>query len=354
MLISLAPMDWITDTAYRIICKHVFQKRGNPDDRLWLWTEFMSAEWYTHNPSGVVKHLMTLQSDEPHTRAQIFGGNKESLVQCAKDIDQKYWFQGIELNMGCPSPKIMKCEAWSAMLKDKKKSLDIIKTITQEISIPLSLKTRIWLRKDDIDEQFDFLLKASHRVDMIIIHGRTYAQGHSGDVNREFIYKLKKELPDTIIIGNGWIRSYEQALWRCNIATFQLLDGIMIGQSAIGNPRIFTPHIPSAQEKLEIILHHLDLSVACEIYFKQAIIDYEKYGKFVQPTPQDLKSQIPNLKSQISHLKSPIEFRKYLFNYISWLPESKKLKQTIIKIRDYHELRNMLQEYFQILQWNVT
>lgn len=397
MLVSLAPMDWITDTAYRIICKQIFEQRGNPDDTLGLWTEFMSAEWYTHNPTGVVKHLMTVQEHEQKTIAQIFGSNQETLVQCAKEIDQKYWFQGIELNMGCPSPKIMKCEAGSGMLKDKKKSLDIIQEMAQSISIPLSLKTRIGLKQDDREEQFEFLLEASKWINLIAIHGRTYSQGHSGDVNRDFIYKLKEKLPDKIIIGNGGIRSYDQAsqycLWtqnnkptditpwqgghcswtqwmnnggfafqektlqRCNASTLQHLDGIMIGQSVIGNPRILTPHTPSNKEKIEIILHHLDISVACEVYFKDMIKEYDKHNKLLMPNLKQLQDIIQqfsqkqkNLKSQVCNLKSPIEFRKYLFNYISWLPESKKLKQKIAKIRDYHELKNLLHNYFKILK----
>ena len=257
--------------------------------------------------------------------------------------------------MGCPSPKIMKCDAGSAMLKDKKKSLDIIKEIAQHISIPLSLKTRTGLKQDDIEEQFDFLIEASQWVDMISVHGRTYSQGHSGEVNRVFLYKLKEKLPHKIIIGNGGIRSYTQAQEK-----LRNLDGIMIGQSAIGNPRILTPHMPDTREKIQTILHHLDLSVACEIYFQQTINKYDKRDKLIQPTLQDLNQIIQVLQSSDSPssalssslftLRSPIEFRKYLFNYIKGLPESKQLKQAIIKIRDYHGLKNMIQDYFNTLE----
>jgi tRNA-dihydrouridine synthase len=107
-----------------------------------LWTEFMSADGYYHNPPGVVKHL--LKTDYDHeTIAQIFGGNTDTLLHCAQDIDKKYDFAGIELNMGCPSPKIMKCAAGSGMLRDKKKTLDIVKMISSSISTPFSLKVRI-------------------------------------------------------------------------------------------------------------------------------------------------------------------------------------------------------------------
>jgi len=175
-----------------------------------------------------------------------------------------------------------------------------------------------------------------------------YSQKHSGNVNRNFIYKLKEKLPNKIIIGNGGIRTYKQSQ-----EEQKKLDGIMIGQSAIGNPWILTPHEPTHTEKIKTILTHLDFSVACEIYFRQTITQYEKHNKFIQPKLQDLEKIIQSLQvsnPEVSNLRSPIEFRKYLFNYIKGLPESKKLKQAIIKIHDYHELKDMLQDYFSSLQ----
>lgn len=89
------------------------------------------------------------------------------------------------------------------MLRDKKKTLEITKTISKSIDTPFSLKVRIGLSQDDVDEQFDFLLEASPYVWAISIHGRTYKQSHAGEVNRDFIYRLKERLPNTVIIGNG-------------------------------------------------------------------------------------------------------------------------------------------------------
>lgn len=98
MRICLAPMDGITDCAYRTICKQVFQLHGHEEDELMLRTEFMSADGYVHNPPGVVRHLFKTDF-EPELIAQIFGGNSDTLLQCALDIEAKYNFAGIELNM---------------------------------------------------------------------------------------------------------------------------------------------------------------------------------------------------------------------------------------------------------------
>ena len=345
-------MDGITDCAYRILSKQIFEQFGHPDDELMLWTEFMSADGYAHNPPGVIRHIM--RSDYDHeTIAQIFGGNPETLIHCALDLESKYNFAGIELNMGCPSPKIMKCEAGSGMLRNKQKTLSILQEISKNISTPFSLKTRLGLSQDDVQDQFEFLIQASEYVSMIWVHGRTYKQSHAWFVDRDFIYRLKKELPDTIIIGNGWLRTYDDC-----VEKLQNLDGNMPAQSAIGNPWILTPHIPTPHQRYQTILDHLHLSIACEIYFKLTIRDYDHTQWLVQPTlaqlqqiTQDLDTLVDKIKHMESitqtSLKAPIEFRKYLFNYISWLPDSKSLKKKIPAARDYQSLKILLDEYFE-------
>lgn len=344
-------MDWITDCAYRIICKQIFEQHGSSDDQLMLWTEFMSADGYTHNPPWVVRHLM--RSDYDHeTIAQIFWGNPETLIHCASDIEAKYNFAGIELNMGCPSPKIMKCAAGSGMLRDKVKTLEILQEISKNISTPFSLKTRLGLSQDDIQEQFDFLIQASKYVSMIWVHGRTYKQSHAWFVDWDFIYRLKKELPNTLVIGNGGLRSYSDCKEKLHN-----LDGMMPAQSAIWNPWILTPHIPTPHERYQTIMNHLNLSVACEIYFKETVKKYDHQQWFVQPTLVQLQDIITSftsdsnfLESKISlldsSLRSPVEFRKYLFNYITWLPDNKNLKKKIPPARDYLSLVWLLDEYF--------
>ena len=142
MHVALAPMDGITDCAYRIVCKEIFASHHHPDDTLMLWTEFMSANGFYHNPPGVMHHL--LRSDYDHeTIVQIFGGDEDMLLHAARVLDQHYTFAGIELNMGCPSPKIMSCAAGSGMLRDKARTLGIIQRLAEHIQRPFSIKTRV-------------------------------------------------------------------------------------------------------------------------------------------------------------------------------------------------------------------
>lgn len=340
----LAPMDGITDLAYRTICKEIFVQYGHPDDQLMLRTEFMSADGYCINPQGVIKHLRKTEF-EPELIAQIFGGDGETLLQCALDIENSYDFAGIEINMGCPSPSVMKCDAGSAMLKDKPKTLAILRTISQSLHLPLSLKTRVGLTEEDKQEQFQFLLDASPYVRMIGIHGRTYKQSHSGDVDREFIWKLKQALPDKVIIGNGGIRSYthaQQHLTSQDATT--TLDGIMIAQSAIGNPRILTPHQPNITDRFTTIFRHLRLMMASEYLFDLAL--QEGRLPLTMPTYAQLQDIAQRIASYTDRTyRTPREFRKYLFNYISGLPDNKTIKKSIPSRTTFAQLEKGLQDY---------
>lgn len=203
MIVALAPMDGITNNAYRLVCKKVrerYRSQGKVviQDKVdglefFMFTEFMSADGYVHQPARLTKHLVK-SGDQSPIIAQIYGGDKDSLIKTAIDIDHKYDFDGIELNIGCPSPKIMACEAGSGMLRNRPKTLDIIKQISSSINKPFSIKTRCGLTQEDKQEQFDFVMEASQYVSMITIHGRTYKQSHNGDVDRDWIYKLKSTL----------------------------------------------------------------------------------------------------------------------------------------------------------------
>lgn len=337
-------MDGITDLAYRIITKQLFQKHGHPDDTLMLWTEFMSAEWYMHNPSWVVKHLLVSDYDS-QTIAQIFGGNDEALVQTALDIEKKYKFWGVELNMGCPSPKIMKCNAWVGMLKDKKNSLKILKKMSASLTVPFSLKTRIWLSQEDRDEQFDFLVESSKHVWMIGLHGRTYKQWHSGEVDWEYIRKLKKACPNILVIWNGWVKTYEDALSKSHG-----LDGVMIAQAAIWDPWVLMPHSPTLQERYALILYHLSLAVACDIWYQNSILDYDHAVGLLQPTfsqLSDLQKNIESAPSEFNHSFAPVEFRKYLFRYVHGIDWSKAFKKQVPPAKTYAQLRTIITEFFE-------
>ncbi|HCY21280.1 TPA: hypothetical protein DIC40_05540 [Patescibacteria group bacterium] len=194
-------------------------------------------------------------------------------------------------------------------MKDKKRSLEIIKNIRKAIDMPFSIKTRTGINEQDKLNQMEFLLQASPYVDMITIHARTTAQGYGPNPDRNFIYQLKEQLPNQKIIGNGGITNYE------DIETMRgNLDGVMIGQAAIGNPWIFTPHHPTSQEKLTTILKHIEL--------------------------------IKNFSTEENLARSLMEFRKHLYSYVKGIPGSKEFKTTCNSLKDYHLLVDHITNFF--------
>lgn len=392
MILWLAPMDGVTDYSYRRITQEIFDRYGEKHHHtLWKRTEFMSADGYMINPSRLVKHLITCK-DENNLIAQIYGWNIDTLLKTAQDIEKKYpFFQWIELNIGCPSPKILACGAWAGMMRNKPKTLEYIKILSEWITLPFSIKTRAGLNTDDKEEQYKFLIEAAQYCPTITIHGRTYNQAHNGEVDRDFIYKIKKELGNDItVIGNGGISLYDDYKiheWK--------VDGIMIGQAAMQNPRIFTPYTPTESEKISLSLHHLLLMGAYEIYMNHTRAQYPEESDQLMLNRQNLHlnkkynpesdeiQEFPSIDfhdyhfpfpsyEEIDHiymlikysiekkndhiirnnkqynlheLRCGIDFRKYVFGYIKWLSYTKELKYKIIATKNFSDLYHHIQQY---------
>ncbi len=327
-------------------------------------------------PQRLVHHLI-FHDQEKKLIAQIYGWVRETLVQTAIDIEKKYpEFMGIELNIGCPSPKVMSCGWGSGMMREKERTLSIIKEISESVSCPFSIKVRTWINEDDKQDRYNILLQAAPYVHCISIHGRTIKQGHSGEVDWEYIRKFKEDVGDTcIVIGNGGIKSFEEAEKRVKE---NKIDGAMIAQAAIANPWIFTPHTPSIKERYDVIKRHLYLSTAYQLWSQESVPEntddlssnkaylhaFKKYDpnsdesfefpplsrhsyKVQMPTKDMIEKKITEISSlTVGKLHSVIEFRKYLFNYIKGLPWSKDLKTQVASINDFETLESAIDTYF--------
>lgn len=351
MQLCFAPMDWITNCATRLITKNIFEKYWKKEDSLNLWTEFMNVDGFLINPHQVIKHALTTPWQKPIL--QIYWWKEETLIQATEKIQNEYsdLFSWIELNTWCPSNTVMKVGWWSDMLKDKEKTLKIIQELSEiDGPLPFSLKTRAWLNDSDKESQKNFIRKASKYCSKISIHGRTLKQLYTWMADRNFIAEIKKDIetnwnPECKIIGNGWIASYDDA--ENKLSEFNL-DWIMIGQAAIWNPRIFTPHEPTLEEKCETILSHLDYSIACDQRFDEKVV-----SKSWEITIQDLNIPLERLEDRIRENQNKsdlqphtiVEFRKFLFQYVKWIPWSKEWKQQVLSCKDYQELKNQIIDF---------
>ena len=344
MRLCFAPMDWITNTATRYLTSLIFSKYKNTEDELRTRTEFMNADGFIINPSGVIKHLQTISFPSiKNNIAQIFWGKKESLCKATEILIKEYHenFSGIELNMWCPSNTVMKCWGWSELLKNREKTLEIIKSLSEIIhksSLSFSIKTRSWLNDEDKETQIEFIKEISNYTDFISIHWRTLKQLYSWDSDYNFIDTVKKS-SFCPIIANWWIWSYIEAKEKLEKYNF---FWIMIGQSAIGNPRIFTPYKPEINEKLDCMIKHLNLMIACDIRFEENKNNLIWY-RLKQPSIENIEEIIWNINEDKEY-HTIVEFRKFLFCYVKGFSNIHDWKQKILKLKTYREIINALQE----------
>ena len=224
-------------------------------------------------------------------------------------------------------------------MKDKGRTLEIIKNISKILKIPFSIKSRTGLDNIDKSRQLEFLVNASNYCDKISVHSRTLKELYHWEWDRDFIYELKsKANKNCKIIWNWAIKSHEEIQSKSN-KNWIILDWIMIWQAAIGNPRIFTNHEPNNQEKIEIAIEHLKLSAKFEIYL-QTLKDNRK--EKIYPNLEEIENI--NLEKEIDKIHyTPLTFRKYFHQYVKWIPGWKEAKEQCNKTNKLSEIINILE-----------
>ena len=345
MILWLAPMDWVTDLPCRVITKKIFDKfNDNPDNELRLWSEFMTSDWFLACPENVVKNIINTSYEFPII-LQIFGWNDIKLIDTALKIQDLYWdkIAWIELNTWCPANNIMKSGGWSTLMKDKERTLEIIKSISEKLSIPFSIKSRTGLNDVDKSRQLEFLIETSNYCNKISVHSRTLKELYHWEWDRNFIYELKsKASKNCKIIWNWAIKSYEEIQLKSE-KDWIVLDWIMVWQAAIGNPRIFTDHEPTVQEKIQTAIEHLKLSAKFEIYLQSL---KENRKEKIYPNLQEVENI--NIEENIDKIYfTPLTFRKYFHQYLKWIQGGKEAKEQCNKTNKLWDLIEILKNLWK-------
>ncbi|MBW6479637.1 MAG: tRNA-dihydrouridine synthase family protein [Bacteroidales bacterium] len=264
-LMILAPMEDVTDTAFRELVMRISQ----PGKLRVVFTEFTSTDGLCH-PVGrprVEQRLKVSESERDLLKsldikivAQIWGNNPEKYHEAVKYITEEYHFDGIDINMGCPVRNVVAQGSCSALIDNEPLAQEIIAATHEATHLPLSVKTRLGVKKIETERWMQFLL--NQPLDAIILHGRTQKQMSEGEANWQEIARavsLRNELaPHIKIIGNGDVTSYVHALALCDE---HQTDGAMIGRGIFSDPWLFNPGRPaiSVDERLNTLLLHLDL-----------------------------------------------------------------------------------------------
>ena len=256
--IFLAPMAGITDLPFRLICE-----KFEPG---LVVTEMVSSKALLYNDEKT-KTLLKIDGEKRPISMQIFGSDEEAMAYGAKYVSSLADI--VDINMGCPAPKVTKNGDGSKLLTDLEKAGKVIKAVVKNSTVPVTLKIRTGWDKEHIVATEIAKIAESLGVSAITVHGRTRDEYYSGKADLEEIRKVK-EAVNIPVIGNGDIVDEESAK-----AMFEKtgVDGIMIGRGAIGNPWIFQkiqyfletgekmPDV-SLEERFAIIKQHFLLEIA--------------------------------------------------------------------------------------------
>lgn len=304
----LAPMAGVTDLPFRMICE-----KFEPG---LVCTEMASSKAIFHDDSKT-KRLLNLEGEKRPISVQIFGSDEETMGYAAKYVSE--FADIVDINMGCPAPKVIKNGDGSKLLLDLNQAEKVIRAVVKNSKVPVTLKFRKgWDKESIVAEE---LAKIAERqgVSLITIHGRTRSEFYSGQADLEIIKKVKQAVKIPVI-GNGDIVDEESAL---RMFEYTGVDGIMIGRGAFGNPWIFKriTHFletgekmlePELLEKLDIIKEHINLAV-------------EEKGEDVAVK----------------------EMRKHIAAYTKNLPNSTTFRASINKIENKEELLKTIEEYIK-------
>ena len=301
----LAPMAGVTNQPFRIICK-----KFGPG---MVCTEMASSKAIFYNDQKT-KRLFNTEGEKRPISFQIFGSDEETMAYAAKYVSN--FADIVDINMGCPAPKVVKNGDGSKLLLDLKKAKKIIKAVVENATVPVTLKIRKGWDKQHIVAVELAKIAEQAGISAITVHGRTRADFYTGNADWEIIKKVKENVKIPVI-GNGDIVDEESAK---KMFEQTGVDGIMIGRGSFGNPWIFKEIIhyletgeklekPTNSEKLKIIKEHLNLAV-------------EEKGDIA------IKEMRKHIAWYTKNLKNSSEFRSYI-NQI----ENKDM--LILKLEEY-------------------
>ena len=307
--VFLSPMAGVTDLPFRTICK----EKGCG----MLYTEMINAKALCYDDENT-KKMLRMDKDEHPVAVQIFGSDPEFMGKAAIIMNQ-YQNEILDINMGCPAPKVIKNGDGSALMRNPKLAAEVLTAVVKNSEKPVTLKIRKGWDDDSVNAVEIAKIAEECGISALAIHGRTREQFYSGKADWDIIAEIKQAI-NIPVIGNGDVFEVEDAV---NMLEKTKCDAIMIGRGAQGNPWIFnrinhymkTGEIlpePTLEEKITTAIRHMNLAVA-------------EHGDYVAVR----------------------EMRKHIGWYLKGLKNSAKYRDQINKITDYKEVIAMLEEYMQ-------
>lgn len=311
--VVLAPMAGVCNPAFRLIAKEFGCGL--------VCAEMVSDKAILHGNTRTLEMLFVDEREKPLS-LQIFGGDKDSLIEAVKFVDKNTNADIIDINMGCPVPKVTKCDAGARWLLDPKKIYEMVSYAADAAKKPVTVKMRIgW------DDEHIYAVENAQAVERaggaaVSVHGRTREQLYTGKANWDILRDVKQAV-SIPVIGNGDVFSPEDAK---RLLEHTNCDGVMIGRGALGNPWMLyrTVHYlttgellpdPTPAEKIRIAVLHLD--------------------------------RLSSLKGENVAVR---EMRKHLAWYLKGLPDSAAVKNSIMDLTTRSSVVSVLDEYVRTVE----
>ena len=307
--VFLSPMAGVTDLPFRLICK----EKGCG----MLYTEMINAKALCYDDENT-KKMLNLEDDGHPVAVQIFGSDPEYMGKAASIMNQ-YTNDILDINMGCPAPKVIKNGDGSALMRNPKLAAEVLTAVVKNSEKPVTLKIRKGWDDNSVNALEIAKIAEECGISALAIHGRTREQFYSGKADWDIIAEIKQSI-NIPVIGNGDVFDVQDAV---NMLEKTKCDAIMIGRGSQGNPWIFnrinhymkTGEVlpePTLEEKISTAIKHMNLAVA-------------EHGEYVAVR----------------------EMRKHIGWYLKGLKNSAKYRDQINKITDYKEVIAILEEYVQ-------
>jgi tRNA-dihydrouridine synthase B len=309
---ALAPMAGITDSAFRQMCKNYGADV--------VYSEMVSATalfFYgkdgKNKEGNVTMDLMKFDKSESPFVVQLFGSDPKHFAVATKIVTDKIKPEGIDINFGCPVPKVAKQKAGAELFKDLSLSRKVIKAVIENTDLPVSIKTRAKVGNVGVLEFLDNIKDLD--IKALMIHGRSFKQGFTGPIDCEVIKKAREYFGGIILANGGVGMLGSVAGYAKQILDETGADGIGIGQGALGRPWIFKC-LRTGQET----------EMNAKAIFKEAIKHAE-------------------LAYKLKGNQGVIEMRKHLCWYTQGLPGARAMRQKLVYVNTIEDIRRILGNY---------